>query len=125
VDVRDVSDAAIALMNSKVKSGQFLIAAESMAYKDFLSTIAEQLHTSSPSVAVSPWVINLAWRVAMLYSWISGKHVALSREPAEATYSRTSYSGSKLKEWRGKDYISSGEMISDCCRQFLNESRQG
>ncbi len=124
VDVRDVTDAAINLMESETKGEQFIASAENIPYKKFLGLIATNLKTQQPSVKVSPLVVNTAWRLAMAFSWLSGRSNPLTREPAEATYSHTSYSGAKLKSWRGKEYISAQQMINDCCDLYRKEKKE-
>lgn len=82
VDVRDVVQASVTLMEEGVSAKRFILNAGHFTYREFFKTIAHYLDVKAPDLAVHPWMNGLAWRLALLFSRLSGKRPLLTRETA-------------------------------------------
>lgn len=96
VDVRDVAKAMILLMNSGISSERYLLNSENLPYKTFLNWIAEDLNKAKPSVEVTRFIQELAWRFAWLKSKLTGKKPFLTRETARNSSHKFHYENDKF-----------------------------
>lgn len=96
VDVRDVVQAGVQLIRNGIVGERFILNAGSIPYKLFFEMIAQAAGCSPPRYAVRPWMSGIAWRIATLISWMSGRPPAITRETATIAQEHFTYRGSKI-----------------------------
>jgi nucleoside-diphosphate-sugar epimerase len=97
VDVRDVVQFMQQLMESDVSAERFILSAENLLYRTFFNAIAKHLDKPAPSIAVNPFLREVAWRLEWLRSRLSGKRVLITRETARLSAQQQSFDNSKSK----------------------------
>lgn len=117
VDVRDVAERILFLMSVKVTDKRFLIVGENITFKKMTSSIAKRMGLKEPSIPVKPWFMGIAWRIAALFSFLTRKPTALTKEATESAFSITSYDTSKMDALYKKDYTKLNDSI-DCVIAF-------
>jgi nucleoside-diphosphate-sugar epimerase len=113
VDVRDVSKRIVFLMEQKVVGERYLVVGENLSFQKMTAQIAKRLGKKEPSISVKSWQMGLAWRLAALFSFITRKPTALTKEATETAFSHTSYSTSKMDAIFKEPYISLEEAIDN------------
>lgn len=98
VDVRDVSKAAIELMQSDITNKRFLLVSENKNYFDFLSAAARVFGTKEPRFKLRPWMLSLAWRGAAILGFLSQKPSKITKEVARSASKKNAFSNLKIKD---------------------------
>jgi len=119
VDVRDVSRCMIQLMEQKRFGERYILTAGDLSYRDLFNLIAGYFNVKRPAIAVRPWMLNVAWRMAWLFSFPTGKKPSLTKDTAQSAFQQLRFSGEKIRRTLdGYRFISVESSIEDCCRCF-------
>ena len=125
VDVSDVIEIMTRLMDDrnfeKHKNQRFLLNAENLSYDEVFNTIADELNKARPSIYASDLMAGLAWRVAAVLGWITGKTPAITKEIATGKNEINIFDGSKVNNVLGFQYLSIADSIKQTAKIFLNE----
>lgn len=121
VDVRDVSKAMVALMESDAVNSRFIISSENISYYDFFKMIAEGFGKNIPNVKVTPFLSGIAWRAEKIRSLLTGKKPVITKETARTAMQQYFYSNEKIRNTLGFEFIPVSVSINDTCRLFLKE----
>lgn len=113
VDVRDVSARILYLMEQHIIGERFLIVGENLSFKKMTATIAKTMGKKEASIEVKQWQMGIAWRLASLFSFITRKPTALTKEATETAFSITSYDTSKIDAIFPNPYISLEESVKN------------
>lgn len=105
VDVRDVSGAAIKLMESELYDERYILNSENVSFRDMLSWSAEVFGNAPPQYTLRPWMLELAWPVASLARFISGKGPKLTKETARNAARTLGYKNDKVRSATGFEFI--------------------
>jgi nucleoside-diphosphate-sugar epimerase len=111
VDVRDVSKRILFLMEKEIIHERFLIIGDNVKFSEMTASIARRMKKKEPSIKVKPWQMGLAWRLAAVYSFITRKPTALTKEATRTAFSETSYDSSKMDTIFDEPYISLTDSI--------------
>ena len=98
VAVRDVVKITAELMNSKITNERFTLIAETIDYKTFLMMLADALQVKAPAYYISPFFMEVGWRVDWFISLVFRTKRQLTRATAKASYSKNEFSNTKIKE---------------------------
>jgi dihydroflavonol-4-reductase len=120
VDVLDVSKSMVMLMDSPVENERFIISSENIKYRTLFDWIAEGLDKKKADVAVTPFLKELAWRLELVKSLISGKKPLLTRETANQAMKTTQYSNQKIKDF-GMTFTPVRESVKTYSKWFIDE----
>lgn len=115
----DVARASYELMNSPITGERFIVNAANWSHQEALTKIAKALGKNSPSIAATPFLLGLAWRLDWLKSKISGKEAFLSRETAKTSSHRFYYDSSKLQKAIGFEYTPMDIILQNTANDFL------
>ncbi len=96
VDVRDVAESMIILMKSNIESERFLLIGENLKYQDLFIKIAHSLGVNPPTILAQGFMVDLAWRVEKLKSWITRKAPVVTSESAKSAISINQFSAQKM-----------------------------
>lgn len=105
VDVRDVSKMSIALMESEIENERYLLNSESIPFRTLLNNAAEVYKNQPPLVAVKPWMLEVAWRLAAVGAAFTRKTPRITKETARSASQTVDYDNRKIKEALGTDFI--------------------
>jgi nucleoside-diphosphate-sugar epimerase len=96
VDVKDVVNSMILLVEFKKFGQRYILSADNYSYRQIFTYINESLNLEPPKINVGRVVLNLAWRLNQIYSFISGKQVYFSSETARAAIDISKFDNSKI-----------------------------
>jgi nucleoside-diphosphate-sugar epimerase len=111
VDVKDVSQMALALMNQGGPTERFILCAETLTSKSFFGKMAKAFGKPAPTKPVSKGLVNVAWRVLWLKDKIFGTRSTLTKETAHSVFTKYAYDGSKASSRAQMKYITVEESV--------------
>jgi len=97
VAVTDVVKIMHQLMVSDCNGERFSILAENRTYKDIISTIAEKIGASTPTLEAKPWILDLSWRLDWLFSLVFRTKRKLSKHAVQSLLNTDLISNEKIK----------------------------
>lgn len=121
VDVRDVSRAMIALMESEIKNQRFILSAENISYKSFVKNVARALGKPEPKLKAGALLIGITRRLDWLRSKLTGKRQSITKEIARGALNRSFYSAEKIKKQLNFEFISIEQSIKHVAKVLLAE----
>src|SRR3546814_14038798 len=113
VDVRDVSRCMIALMESGISGERFIINAENWSYKELFSAIAGALGKPLPSTLLKRWTLEIAWRLNLAFSTLTGTEAMKRQEAVSAGFRVTRYAGEKIVQATGHTFLHAEQTKKD------------
>lgn len=123
VDVRDVAKAMILVAESEKTSERYIINGSNVPYRYLFDTIAQELDVTKPSIAVSPFLRKLSWRLEKIRSFFTGKSPLITKDTALLSSLSYEYANAKSIQELGMEYITLEKTITDtarCLSQFTN-----
>lgn len=121
VDVRDVSRAMIALMESSINNQRYVLVGDNLAFKDFFNQLTQQFNKPAPSIKVGGGLAQLArilyWGKALL----SGKEPLVTKETARNSQERFTYKSDKIKRDLAFEFTPMDETIARTCKAYLSD----
>lgn len=98
VDVKDVVQAIMTASTTNITNERFVLVGENLSYKDLFSGIAAVTGNKAPDKKLSPWILEVLWRLDRFRSAIFGGPAKLTRANARSASETTLYDNSKAKE---------------------------
>jgi nucleoside-diphosphate-sugar epimerase len=98
IAVTDVVQITYTLMNSSIQNERFTLIAQNIIYRDFLTTVAKAIGKQPPQKEASPFLIEIAWRIDALASWIFNRERKLTQAVANSSYTNMTYSNEKIEK---------------------------
>lgn len=124
VDVRDVSKAILALLNSEdwetIKNQRYILSAENHTYQEIFDQIAVALKRPKPSIQATRLMLNLGWRVSRMISLLTGGQPTLTKETARSAVKISEFDGSKITRTIGLVYTPIAVAINDIGKIYLS-----
>jgi dihydroflavonol-4-reductase len=125
VDVRDVVTAMQRLMNNdvweSVKNKRYILNAENISFREIFDKISDCFHVKSPKFFASDILLELAWRLSALKSYITGTRPSITRETAGSANKLSYYDGSKICRTIGFEYNPVEVSICNISGLFLED----
>ncbi len=123
VDVRDCARFMIKLMESDITAERFILNGENLPFRTVFNEIATVLDAKAPSVEVTPFIREVAWRGAWLLSKFTGKKPFITKQTARSSARTFFYENEKsLAAFPDFSYTPIRQTIEETGGQFL-ESR--
>lgn len=120
VDVRDVVRFMVALMESDLTAERFIVNGENLPFRTVFHEIAKTLNVKPPSVEVTPFLRELAWRGAWLMSKFTGKKPFITKQTARSSARTFFYENEKgLAAFPDFRYTSIRQTVKETGKQFL------
>ncbi|RWY55755.1 NAD-dependent epimerase/dehydratase family protein [Mucilaginibacter gilvus] len=116
VDVQDVAKCMIALMESGISAERYIINAENRPYQQIFTEIADKLGKPAPAKLAQPWMMELAWRGASVWSTLTGNSPAIDKTSARAASVIREFDNSKIKKAIGFEFRPLSETIAEVCQ---------
>lgn len=120
VDVIDVANCAVKLLNSDIINERFIINGENLKYKQLFDWISDGFNVKKPTILVTPFLKEIAWRVEWLKSLITGKSALITKETADFAMRDSYYSTSKIEDAISYKFTPIKESIKKYCEWFLS-----
>lgn len=124
VDVRDVSKAALMLMDKGVCNERYILNSENLPYRMVFDLIADGLNKKRAGIKVTPMLAEIAWRLEKIKSLFTQRRPLITRETARSGLMQWSYSNEKIKKEIGIDFIPIKESVSFVCKAFLADMHE-
>jgi nucleoside-diphosphate-sugar epimerase len=118
VDVRDVTKAMIQLMNSEISARRFVLASETLTYRDLFTRIANALNVEPPKKYASPLLTSLAWRAEKVITLFNGREPRITRHTHRVAHIEDVFDGMLLKKTLSFNYTPIDETIEFVGRCF-------
>jgi nucleoside-diphosphate-sugar epimerase len=125
VDVRDVTRAMILLMESPIESERFVLASQTLNYKELFVQMAEALNSKSPKYYASKQVTWATWQILWLWEKISGKASSFTKNNHRSAHVKDNYSGKKIMEFFDFEYKPVAETIQFVAEKFKKDINLG
>ncbi len=119
VDVRDVARMMIELAESDISGQRFILNGANLSWKEILDKIANELNTTGPSIAATPFLQSLYWRLESVKSLLSGNPPLATKETMKTSALSFQYNSNAIQEKLATEFISIDQTISDTCSAFL------
>lgn len=121
VDVCDVVKSLIFLMENNHLNERFIINSENLKYRDVFNWISEGLDKPKPSIKVTPFLKEVAWRIESIRSFFSGKAPLITKETARQAMSTSKYDNSKIKQL-GVEFTPIKQSIQKYCKWYIKDN---
>ena len=125
VDVRDVTTAMRHLMDDDiwevVKNQRYILNAENIPFREFFGQIADCLNVKRPKYFSGDTLINLAWRLSVLKSLLTGTRPSITSETARSANRLSYFDGSKICRAVGFEYTPVEVSIRNTSQLFLKD----
>lgn len=115
VDVRDVARAAILLMNSDIQGERFIINGANWSYKEQMFAMSNALNKKPPSTKVTPFIQEVAWRLATVQAFVLRRPAFITKETARMSARRFYYDATKSVEQLALTYTPIEQTIAETC----------
>jgi len=123
VDVKDVSLAMIALMESTVMNERFVLVGENKPFRDVMDRIADKLGKSRPGIYAGPLLSSFAWKVEFLKWKFTGSKPVITKETARSAAGKFYYSGEKIKKMLAFNFTPIENTIDQVAEVFLADQK--
>jgi nucleoside-diphosphate-sugar epimerase len=121
VDVRDVTKAMIELMNCAISGERFIISSENMGYRELFNLICEVLSIKKPDKKASTAVLNIAYRLEKLRSFIIHQPPRITKENVLSSMDKKYFSNKKIKDALNFEFRTIKQSIEDIAVIYLNQ----
>lgn len=111
IDVRDVAEIIVNSLENKIINEQFVLNNGSISYRNFFSTIAQQLNIKAPNIGVPKFMVIFGAIVENIISKISKKPATLTMETAKMAGNQNIYKAEKAKNTFNITYKSLEESV--------------
>lgn len=123
VDVRDVVAALLLLHNNSVVGQRYILASESIKYKDIFTQIAHGFGKKPPQIAAPAWLGEVLWRVEYIRSLVMRSKPVLTKETARSAQNNWVYSSQKIAKEFGFSLRNMNHTIEDLTRFYKNSGQ--
>lgn len=99
VDVRDVAEMTVSLLEkSELHDERYILNGGTVAYSELMPKIAQVLDKKPPHKPIPNWVKKYGWRLAKVWSAVSGSSHIITKDSLEAAERTVTHSNQKIKE---------------------------
>ena len=119
IGVKDVVQIMIKLMQSDIKNERCVLVSENISFKDVFYKIAEALGKKRPGIRVGPFLSQIAWRLDVLKSKLTGKSPLLTKETAKIILSKEYYSSQKIQSTLSWEFESIDKTIKSVSNDYI------
>ncbi|MFI5217968.1 MAG: NAD-dependent epimerase/dehydratase family protein [Bacteroidia bacterium] len=123
VDVKDVTKAMVALMESSISNERFIINSENLTFRKVFDWIAEGLNKPKPSVYANGFLRGVAWRTEAVKNIMFKTHPLITKETALSAGKKVLFSNEKIKKEIGINFTPVKDSVNRTCEVFLRERK--
>jgi len=96
VGVQDVVKIMMLLMRSDLNNERYILVAENRSFKSIVFAIADAFNVKRPSIKVTVFLREVAWRFAAFQSFFGTKSPFITKESIRASHRKTKYTNKKV-----------------------------
>ena len=122
VGVKEVVSSMVLLMESSIQNDHFILVAENRSFYYVMTQISLAIHTKPPHIKVTPLLAEIAWRLACLRAFTTGKPPLITKHSAKASQQEYHYSSQKIQKALGSTFPDIQESIQEYATHFLKDS---
>lgn len=115
VSVNDVVKAMMLLMKSNIYNERFILVAENLTFKEVFFSIAKCFGKKVPTIKVSKFMSNLAWRFEKVKAFLFNKKPMLSKHSASSIHQKRYYNAEKIKNTLQFQFQPISKTIEEIC----------
>ena len=120
VDVKDVVEAIFRLTVSEIKNERFILNAGTITYKSFFERVAKVFYKNPPKKSISPFLIEILWRLEAIRSFFTKKSPLITKETAKNSRTKFAYKNQKISRAINFKFTDFDETILRVC-SFLTK----
>ena len=120
VGVKDVVKSMVLLMESNIKNERFILVSENLKLKDILFQIAEVFDKKKPSIKVTKFLSEVAWRVLSIGK-IFGIQPTLTKQTASSIHNQYYFSNEKIKKAIRIEFEPMSKTIQESCEDYKTD----
>ena len=124
VDVRDVSFAAIKLLDSEIEAERFILNGEMLTYKKFFGLVAKVMNKKPPRVRISPSLAIFAASILRVVRFLTGVKSFITKDAVILSQLNILFSSEKAKRILGSNFRPVEESISWTYQQIKEISSE-
>lgn len=124
IDVWDVCDSMFKLMKSDFINERYILISENLSFKEFQKKVAQTLHVNPAKKEVSPFILEIGWRLDWLSSKLFGKRRKLSKQLAKSIRTKSVYDNSKIKDALQIQFNSISSSIDKVSTYYLKDIKK-
>jgi len=118
IDVKDVVKTMIYLMHSQIKNERYILVSENRSVKSIFTQIAKSFGKKPPTIKISKFASEIAWRVAVVVSKITRMSLLLTKSSAKSIHNKYNFSSAKILKEIDFEFISIDKTIQRVCLFF-------
>lgn len=123
VSVKDVVNAMVLLMQSKVKNESFILTNQLLSFDEVTQKIAQALKTSPPKYPIKKWMLYVFW-IWQSLGYVFGGKKDITLHSIRNFYKISNYNNSKIKRFIDFEYTSIENAIQTTAAEFLIEKKR-
>lgn len=104
VDAEDVAQYTVWACTTAPVGKRFVLSAGHTTYAEFFNTMARALGVKGPTLELKPWLANIGWRAAAVWSLFTGKTPLITRETVRTAFRKSRFRGTTVTEVSGIPY---------------------
>ena len=120
VDARDVAECMLALVQRGGSGERYLLVGENLSYRTLFDHLSRNFQRPSPAIALQPWMLQLAWRLERLRTFLTGSKPFITEATAHSSIIKRGYSADKVKALLGHRFRTVEEAALNVA-QFLEK----
>jgi nucleoside-diphosphate-sugar epimerase len=118
VNVKDVCKVMLSLVEQKIYKQRFVMVSESLVIREVFFMIADAFGVKRPSIRVSPWMAEIAWRLMAVLRIFYSRALPITKETARAANHISFYDASKVRNTLGFEFTSIHDTIKECTNTY-------
>ena len=121
VAATDVAEIMLKLVENNKFGNRYILVAENFTFKEIIEKINKNFNNPLPKIKATPFMLNIAWILDSLKSFILGRKSALTKSIIIASANRQLYSNKKIKMALGFTFSDITKTIEDICLNYRKE----
>ncbi|WP_264618919.1 NAD-dependent epimerase/dehydratase family protein [Flavobacterium sp. 7A] len=97
IAVPDVVKIAIQLMKSPIINQRYTLVSQNSSYQEVLNSMSDALGVKRPSIHAKKWLLEIAWKIDKLSSFLFRSKRKMTKYMARASYTDRIFSNEKIK----------------------------
>ena len=115
VDVRDVVEAIFQLTVSDIANERYILNGGTITYREFFVNVAKTFRKNPPTKSISPFFIEILWRIEAIRSFFTQKSPLITNETAKNSRTKFGYKNEKIRQALGFEFTNIEETILRVC----------
>ncbi len=124
VDVRDVAEVMVKLADSQISGERFILNSANISYRELFTTITACLNKKPPSLAITPFMTSVAWKLEGLLTLFTGKEPRITRHTAHSAHAVREYSSQKILRTLDFSFRDIEDTIKDTAGYYSQEHKE-